>query len=327
MTNEPQADSAHDAFIERLTAHLDRSSADEPDVDTGPESGPEPTPDAGADIDPGWQSRLDGITATLSAPATWAEPPDIRSALLVRIRAQAKRSNGAVPAVASETQTSPQPSPAAPKLAVAPEPEPPPPAQEPATASPRNLTVAPEPAPAAQEPSPTAQEPAPAAQDPEPDPRVATVIPLRPRWQRLAVAVPVAAASAAILTLAILGVQRVLAPEPDEVFAAHGAGNLRAEVTVTSKPSGFEITLAADALPAAPAGSFYAAWLRRGPGPGDVIPIGTFHGRRVGDPIVLWSGVDPDEYRTFSVTLQRDGEPPVPNAPSARRVLLGTVDG
>jgi hypothetical protein len=167
---------------------------------------------------------------------------------------------------------------------------------------------------------------APESRPSRPEPALAPVVPMRSRRRRLLLALPVAAAGAAIYTLGILGVQQALEPGPDATFVALGEGGVRAEVEVTSAPSGFEITVESDSLPAAPAGSYYAAWLRRGPGPDDVVPIGTFHGRRVGDPIVLWSGVDPAEYRTFSITLQRDGEPPVPNAPSARRVLVGTVD-
>jgi hypothetical protein len=150
------------------------------------------------------------------------------------------------------------------------------------------------------------------------------VIPLRARRARLALAVPVAAVAAAVITLLVLGVQKTLEPGPDETFAALGAGRISAEVSVTSQPSGFEVQLDPENLPAAAPGFYYAAWLRRGPGPGDVVPIGTFHGRRVGGPIVLWSGVDPAEYSTFSVTLEREGEPPLPNAPSAHRVLVGT---
>jgi hypothetical protein len=244
MTTDPQADPAREAFVARLTAHLDRAAAPDSWVD-----------DAAADIedaDDDGREEFDGITAALASPAAWQEPPDLRAALLASVQLQAPR------------------------------PEAP------------------------------------------PRPEAGTVIPLRPRWARLAVAVPAAAVAAAVITLLVLGVQKTLEPGPDETFAALGADRISAEVSVTSKPSGFEVRLDPENLPAAAPGFYYAAWLRRGPGPGDVVPIGTFHGRRVGGSIVLWSGVDPAEYSTFSVTLQRVGEPPVPNAPSARRVLVGT---
>jgi hypothetical protein len=228
---------ARDDIVERLTAHLDRVAARE-----------QPT---GAD------ERLDFVVAALASPAAWTEPPDLRDAILIRVRAQA--------------DVAPQPQPAA----------------------------APE-------------------QAPEPAPR--PVIPPRPRWQRLAWAVPVAAAAAVLFTFAVLGAQRLLAPGPDATFTASGQ-QVSAEVEVTSEPSGFKITLDARGLPGAPTGTYYAAWLRRG---ASVVPIGTFHARRHGDEVVLWSGVDPADYSTFSVTLQREDEPPLPTAPSARRVLLGT---
>jgi hypothetical protein len=341
VTNDPQADQARDAFVESLAAHLDHFGARERDLDTGPEAGADGEP-AGPDGEPAgpdgvragprgdqdWQARLDGITAALSAPATWSEPPDVRSALLLRVRAQAERANGAAlaPERKPSTTESTAPDLAKPELtgaALTDPAEPVPSGSERA----ESVSSGSEPAESAG-PGPAESEaagPEPAESEPV-EPRIATVTSLRPRWQRLAYAVPVAAAAAVILTLAVLGVQRALTPGPDQVFTALGAGDLRAKVTVTSKPSGFEITLDSEDLPAAPAGSYYAGWLRRGPGAGDVVPIGTFHGRRVGDPIVLWSGVDPAEYRTFSVTLQRDGEPPVPTAPSAHRVLVGTVD-
>lgn len=308
MTTDPQADASSAAFISYLTAHLDRTAVreSEPDSVSDPDRGSDSALNSAPDVDPELDAdpeldpdplsesmvaaRLEGIVAALSAPAAWSEPPDLRSAILSRVRAHA--GNGTAPAKPPVRALSPEP---------VPEPE-----FEAATElAARELKAAPEPA----------------------APELAAVIPLRPRWQRLAVALPLTAAAAVVVTLTVLGVQAALRPDPDQVFTALGAEGVRAEVTVTSKPSGFEITLEADDLPAAPAGSYYAAWLRRGPGPDDVVPIGTFHGRRVGDPIVLWSGVDPGEYGTFSVTLQRDGEPPLPNAPSARRVLVGTVDG
>jgi hypothetical protein len=323
VSSDPQADPIRDTFIERLTAHLDRSAAPGPDADSSDRPDDDPgdrsddsdvrtdddsdvRTDADSDLESDLGSavpaRLDGIVAALTAPATWSEPPDLRSALLTRIRAQA--GDGAAVATAKAGPTA-------------------------ETAAPPDVTAEPaaatDPEPAAA-PDATAETAAGPDAEPATEPRLATVTPLRPRWQRLSVALPLAAAAAVLVTLTVLGVQAALRPGPDAVFVASGAGGLRADVSVTSKPSGFEITLETDDLPAAPAGSYYAAWLRRGPGPGDVVPIGTFHGRRVGEPIVLWSGVDPADYRTFSVTLQRDGEPPLPNAPSARRVLAGTVN-
>lgn len=318
MTTEPPVDPAADSFAERLAAHLDRAAAREPDDARRPGADPDaadpdladPDPNldpagldrdladldldpadldldpAGLDRDPAdldLEARLDGVVAALSSRSAWSEPPDLRSAVLARIRAAAGPEPDTVPDATAAPGTHPAPDAAA--------------------------VLGSHPG--------SGRGSAPAG--------LATVTPLRPRWQRLTVAIPVAAAAAALVTFAVLGTQQVLAPDPDQTFAALGAGGLRADVSVTSMPSGFEITLDTEDLPAAPAGAYYAGWLRRGPGPGDVVPIGTFHGRRVGGAIVLWSGVDPAEYRTFSVTLQREGEPPVPNAPSARRVLVGAL--
>lgn len=307
MTTDPQADATRAAFVDHLTAHLDRFGSREPKADPGADADPELNPEASSEVNPdetpantdptptpagAWP---EGLVAILSAESTWSEPPDLRSAVLTRARALAEGVGGAEPPEApAEPDATGTP---APPAAVEPTPD---------------LIPRPEPR---SEPEPTSE------------PRPATVTPLHPRRPRLVIALALTAAAAVVITLAVLGVQAALRPGPDEVFTAFGADGLRAKVTVTSKPSGFEVTLEAQNLPAAPPGSYYAAWLRRGPGPGDVVPIGTFHGRRVGGPIVLWSGVDPGVYRTFSVTRQRAGEPPLPNAPSAYRVLVGSVDG
>jgi hypothetical protein len=282
VSTEPQSDAAREAFVAQLVARLDRGgSRPEPGGDREIEapSNVELDGTEDAQLPVTEAARLDGVVAALSAPGAWSEPPDLRSAVLTMVRAQAEDGRWAIAEPASTRAGSEAPAPA--------------------------------------EPEPT----------PQTEPAPATVTVLRPRRPRLAVVLPLAAAAAVVITLTVLGVQAVLRPGPDQTFTALGSDHLRAKVTVTSKPSGFEVTLEAKDLPAAPVGSYYAAWLRRGPGPGDVVPIGTFHGRRVGGPIVLWSGVDPAEYRTFSVTLQRDGEPPLPNAPSAHRVLAGTVGG
>ena len=287
MTADQRAGASDEDFVERLIAHLDRSAARDESAPADTGTRPDDTGDGDED------AAAASIATVLSSPAVWTDPPDIRATLLARVRAEAARPvDGETSDPVSAPASAPAPAPA-PALS----PAPPVAAAEPVVAG------------------PAADEPA-----------VATVTPLRrrPSWQRLAVAVPVAAAAAAVLTLAVLGVQDALEPGPDSTFTALGPAGARADVEVTSRASGFEVTLESENLPAAPAGSYYAAWMRRGPGPGDVVPIGTFHGRRIGEPIVLWTGVDPARYRTFSVTLQREGEPPLPNAPSARRVLAGT---
>ena len=76
------------------------------------------------------------------------------------------------------------------------------------------------------------------------------------------------------------------------------------------KSAGVAIRLNITGLKAAPPGTFYAAWLR---GPTGVVPVGTFHWRKGGIPIDLWSGVGTDRYPELFVTLQREGAPPEPS--------------
>ena len=81
------------------------------------------------------------------------------------------------------------------------------------------------------------------------------------------------------------------------------AGDATAEPTGT----GLSITLHVEHLPPAAPGTFYQAWVK---GPKGSVPIGTFHAHRDDGPIELWSGVDPDDYPTMTVTIQREGAGP-----------------
>ena len=80
--------------------------------------------------------------------------------------------------------------------------------------------------------------------------------------------------------------------------------------SVAETGSGFSIWLRTSGLPAAAPGSYYAAWLV---GPRGIVPLGSFHGRRSGARIELWSGVDPTDYPIFLVTLQAEGGPSTPS--------------
>jgi hypothetical protein len=126
-------------------------------------------------------------------------------------------------------------------------------------------------------------------------------------------------AAAAVLVVALAW------PRPHTTtFAMHGtAASPRATATARLEPrsAGLAITLEIKGLPPAPAGSYYAAWLR---GPDGVVPVGTFHWRKGGIPIDLWSGVLTDHYPVLFVTLQREGQPPTP---STQIVLTGTATG
>jgi hypothetical protein len=138
---------------------------------------------------------------------------------------------------------------------------------------------------------------------------------LRARWRRLAWAVPATAVAAALFTIGVLAVDRALQPgePPAEVFAIAAsqlAPQARGEVRVSAMPSGFSILVDVEGMPAAAPGSYYAAWLR---GPEGMIPLGSFHMRSTGAPVRLWSGVPPDRYPEFVVTLQAEGDPLVPS--------------
>ncbi|MEJ7705278.1 MAG: anti-sigma factor [Geodermatophilaceae bacterium] len=85
---------------------------------------------------------------------------------------------------------------------------------------------------------------------------------------------------------------------------------------LSERPSGFSIELDIDGLPPAAEGSYYQAWLKNADG--ELVTIGTFHARDGSDDVILWSGVDPADYPTLTVTLQREGE----GAQSSGQVVL-----
>lgn len=150
-----------------------------------------------------------------------------------------------------------------------------------------------------------------------PEPAAPVVVPFQrrpPRWRRLVVAVPLAAAAAVAFTFAVLAVDdAVNAPERGVTYEASGtplAPQADAEVSVRPSAAGFSVVVDARNLPAAAPGSYYAAFLS---GPRGVVPLGSFHGRKTGKPITMWSGVDPKDYPDFTVTLQREGGPPEPS--------------
>ena len=71
-------------------------------------------------------------------------------------------------------------------------------------------------------------------------------------------------------------------------------------------------------LPAADRGTYYEGWVWNDDGQG--VSIGTFHLRGGNESVVLWSGVDPEDYPSIWVTLEdEDGDP----AASERVVLRG----
>jgi hypothetical protein len=226
------------------------------------------------------------VTAELRAAATWAGPPaGLRESILARVRT-------------APTAASAQP------VADAPEPTPEP-TPEPVEAPPQRSRRA------------TSRRAWQAAGR-------AWQATWRARWGRLGATVAASALAAAVFTAGVLAIDRALqpAPAPHAVYTATGttlAPQATAKVAVASTGSGFSVAVTADGLPAAAPGSFYAAWLR---GPHGTVPLGSFHQRRSGTPITLWSGVDPADYPTFEVTLQAEGDP---TAPSTLVVMTATL--
>jgi len=95
---------------------------------------------------------------------------------------------------------------------------------------------------------------------------------------------------------------------PDgEEFAIAGtpvAPEASAIATIDPKGAGVAIVLQVEGLEAAAPGTYYEAWVA---GDGGAVPAGTFHMRGGDGWIYLWSGVDPGEYPTLNVTLEREG--------------------
>jgi len=140
----------------------------------------------------------------------------------------------------------------------------------------------------------------------------------RPQARWLAVA----GVAAAVALIAVL-----LWPRPattTTTFAMAGtsfAPSARATAELEPRSAGVAITLQIKGLAAAPAGSYYAAWLR---GPAGTVPVGSFHWHKGGIPIDLWSGVTSDRYPELFVTLQHEGRSP---EPSTEIVLSGHAGG
>jgi len=90
------------------------------------------------------------------------------------------------------------------------------------------------------------------------------------------------------------------------------------QATLTKTPSGWRIELNASALPHLQDGRFYEAWLRKSTG--ELVPVGTFNDGR---DVTLWAGVSPKEYKTLTVTRERDDGN---QSSSGEKVLVGAVD-
>ena len=140
------------------------------------------------------------------------------------------------------------------------------------------------------------------------------------RSRRVLVAAVGIAASVA-LVVGALAITGSGGTDPDfraELSATALAPRARAVADVTHNRAGFRIAFDAHGLRRLPAGAYYQAWLKNAQG--RLVAIGTFSSSDGG--IVLWSGVDPDEYRDITVTIEPDDDNP---ASSGQRVLAGTL--
>jgi len=131
--------------------------------------------------------------------------------------------------------------------------------------------------------------------------------------------------AAAVLAVLAVGIGTVLSRTgADSTIVALNSTELAPDASgsaaISDTPSGFSIELDIEGLLPAEDGTYYQAWLKNADG--DLVTIGTFHARDGSDDIVLWSGVDPADYPTLTVTLQTEGEGA---ASSGQVVLSGTI--
>ncbi|MGI9597631.1 MAG: hypothetical protein ACR2QK_15825 [Acidimicrobiales bacterium] len=92
-----------------------------------------------------------------------------------------------------------------------------------------------------------------------------------------------------------------------------------ASVEVRPTVAGVEFELTLMALDNTEGPDYYSAWLVSDD---DAVPLGSFHWRAGGVPIILWSGVDDPAYNRFMVTRQVQGDGGVR---SDQVVLMGMV--
>ncbi len=139
------------------------------------------------------------------------------------------------------------------------------------------------------------------------------------RWSRPGILIAAAAAVVAVALTAVLVLRNA---NPERTFTASleatelapGAGGT---ATMVRTPSGWEIRLEAYGLPRLDGGDFYQAWMRNDDG--TLVPVGTFN---EGTDVVLWGGVSPAMFATFTVTRETaDGD----QNSSGQRVLVGTA--
>ena len=146
----------------------------------------------------------------------------------------------------------------------------------------------------------------------------------RPRRKPARPRLTLAAAAAVVIVGAVaLGVGVFASGTQGERFHAALAATALAptasgRATLTKTPSGWRIELNASGLPHLQGGHFYEAWLRKSTGA--LVPVGTFNDGR---DVTLWAGVSPKEYKTLTITQERDDGN---QSSSGEKVLVGAVD-
>jgi hypothetical protein len=143
----------------------------------------------------------------------------------------------------------------------------------------------------------------------------------RPAHTRRGLVALLGVAAAGVIALGFAFALRDGDPEPVAVasLASETDPAASGSAEIFDARSGFAVYLDLAGLPRLPDGGFYEAWVRNEDG--TLVSIGTFS--ESAGPITLWSGVDPCEFGTITITRERpDGDP----ASSGDRVLAGPID-
>jgi Anti-sigma-K factor rskA len=132
---------------------------------------------------------------------------------------------------------------------------------------------------------------------------VPPVVSIESRRRRMSA--PLAALlGAAAATVIVLGVGRVLSTKPVKATASLVAPATNAGATGTARMretnSGWEIRLNTTGLKRLEKPFYYEAWVF---GPKGDVSVGTFH---TGVDVVLWAGVELDEYPELIITIERE---------------------
>lgn len=138
------------------------------------------------------------------------------------------------------------------------------------------------------------------------------------RWRLASAATVAAAAAVAVGAIVVSLGGGASADFTAQLAATEVVPGAHASAAITRNAGGFRIVLDASGLSPLPAGQYYEAWLKRSSG--TLVPVGTFSSS--GDPVTLWSGVSPADFRTLTVTIEPDDND---QASSGKVVLVGTV--